>query len=645
MGERDQPVVSEAQPVIVSRAAPAARVAGMNTLAGVVIGVAAVAALSIGRDVLIPIVLAVLLSFVLSPLMALLRRLWIGRVAAAVLAVVLAIVIMIGVSTVIGTQVAAVVARAPLYQTTIGAKVEGLQTAVSNVLNGRVRALIKRIESLGAPTGPAPAPSEAETTPAPTLTPGQRTPVPVIITQANASSTLQLGQRILMPIVRPLVTLAIVLVVAVFILLQKDDLRDRVIRVLGAGDLFRATAAMNEAGRRLSRYFLTQLAVNCGFGTVVGAGLFLIGVPSPVLWGAMAAMLRFVPYIGSYLAAVLPVLLAAAVGHGWEKAIETAILFIATEVIIANVVEPMVYSRTTGLSPIAVVVAAIFWTWLWGPIGLIMSTPITLCLVVLGRHIESLAFLDVLLGEGPALTPMETFYQRLLAGDPDEAEEAKERFLEHQQHTLAEYYDTVIREGLRIASRDAGRGVLTTDQIMRIRRTAMEVLQPPGTDATRPAEVAEGDRAGRTRAVVLCIAGRGPFDEVATEMLAVLLQRRGITARVVSNEAVSRARIGELDAHNVAMAALLSFDLAGTPTALRPLLRRLRERLDGAPILLGLWPTGDTLLSDAGGQQALGVAWCASSFDEAREAAIVAVQRVAEESIADAEAVESAEKV
>ncbi|MGH7102514.1 MAG: AI-2E family transporter, partial [Acetobacteraceae bacterium] len=361
---------------------------------------------------------------------------------------------------------------------------------------------------------------------------------------------------------------------------------------------------------------------------------FLIGVPSPVLWGVMAALLRFVPYIGSYLAAVLPVLLAAAVGHGWDKAIETAVLFVGAELITGNVVEPMIYSRTTGLSPIAVVIAAIFWTWIWGPIGLVLSTPITLCLVVLGRHIESLAFLDVLLGEGPALTPMESFYQRLLAGDPDEAEEGKERFLEQQQHTLAEYYDEVIREGLRIASRDAERGVLTPNQIMRIRETATEVMQPPASDPADEAEAAQEERAEPPPAVVLCVAGRGPFDEVAAEMLVVLLRRRGITGRVVPNEAASRARIGALDTGEVAMAALMSFDLAGTPASLRLLVRRLRERLAGAPILVGLWPTGDPLLADAGGQQALGVRWCVSSFGAARDAAIVAVQQMAEESMA-----------
>lgn len=612
---------------------------GVNLLAGVIIGVAVVAALSIGREVLIPITLAVLLSFVLSPLMALLRRLWIGRVAAAVLAVVLAVVILLAASAVIGTQIAAVVARAPQYQTTVTAKLQSLQDVIAGALHGRIGAFVKRIENFGAPSAPsAPGPPTAAAPPpekVPLLAPGRQQPVPVFITRANPLSTFEIGQRILTPVLRPLATLAIVLVVAVFILLQKDDLRDRLIRVLGAGDLFRATAAINEAGRRLSRYFLTQLGVNCGFGVVVGTGLTLIGVPSPVLWGAMAAMLRFVPYVGSYLAAVLPVLLAAAVGEGWEKAIWTAVLFVGSEIIIANIVEPTMYSRTTGLSPIAVVVAAIFWTWLWGPIGLVLSTPITLCLVVLGRHIESLAFLDILLGEGPALTPVQSFYQRLLAGDPDEAEGTKERFLE--RHTIAEYYDEIMREGLRIASRDASRGVLTAEQIARIRRAALELLQAPSSAGQAGRAPAVGAVEG-TMATVLCAAGRGPFDELAAQMLAVLLARRGVIGRVVPYDAVSRAHIGELDARNVAVAAVLSFDLSANPAALRILVRRVRERLNGAPVLLGLWPGDGPLPTEGAAQEALGVAWCVSSLGEACQAALVALQRANAEAAPAAEA-------
>ena len=257
---------------------------------------------------------------------------------------------------------------------------------------------------------------------------------------------MQLAQRIIAPIVAPLSTTAIVLIVAIFILLQREDLRDRLIRLFGSSDLHRTTVAMNDAARRLSRYFLTQLGINATFGVIIGIGLFFIGVPSPVLWGVLAMLLRFVPYIGAPLAAVLPLALAAAVDPGWSMVLWTAALYAVVEAIMGQVVEPLLYGHSTGLSPFSVVVAATFWTWLWGPIGLILSTPLTLCLVVLGRHVERLEFLDVILGDRPPLTPVESFYQRMLAGDPDEARDQAELLL--KDRSLSSYYDEVALKGL-----------------------------------------------------------------------------------------------------------------------------------------------------------------------------------------------------
>ncbi|HEX4173321.1 MAG TPA: AI-2E family transporter, partial [Acetobacteraceae bacterium] len=422
----------------------------------VIVGAGAICALYFAREVLIPITLAVLLCFVLSPLMELLRLLWLPRPAAALLSVLLAIGIIIILGGVIGTQIADLAGRVPQYQTTIQTKVDTLQRLLRTDLFGRFSGLMGKLENAGAPQQRPQAqaeqsPSEQSPTEqsggtgAPQPSTGPK-PVPVIITQTPTSSALELGRSVLGPIIGPVATLGIILVVAVFALLQKEDLRDRLIRLLGSGDLHRTTAAMDDAGRRLTRYFITQLGINCGFGVIVGTGLLLIGVPGPLLWGILGALLRFVPYIGSYVAAVLPVLLAAAVGTGWSMALWTVVLYIVTELIMGNVVEPTVYGHSTGLSPFSVVIAAIFWTWLWGPIGLILSTPLTLCLVVLGRHIEQLEFLDVMLGDQPALTPVENFYQRILAGDPDEAEEQAERFL--AEHSLCEYYDEVALKGL-----------------------------------------------------------------------------------------------------------------------------------------------------------------------------------------------------
>ena len=215
----------------------------------------------------------------------------------------------------------------------------------------------------------------------------------------------------------------------IFILIQRQDLRNRLVRLAGAQDLQRTTAALDDAGQRLSRLFLAQLALNAAFGLVIGAGLWFIGVPSAPLWGMLAMILRFVPYIGAVISAIFPLILAAAVGAGWTMVLWTAALFLIVEPIAGHVIEPLLFGHTTGLSPVAIITSATFWTWLWGPIGLILATPLTICLVVLGRHVDGLKFLDVMLGDQPALTPAELVYQRMLARDPIEAAEQAQLFL------------------------------------------------------------------------------------------------------------------------------------------------------------------------------------------------------------------------
>ena len=306
----------------------------------------------------------------------------------------------------------------------------------------------------------------------------------------SSSSPLALAERYLSPVLSPIATLGIIFVVSIFALLQKEDLRDRLIRLMGSGDLHKTTAALDDAGRRLSRYFLTQLAVNAAFGAVIGVGLYFIGVPNPVLWALLSALLRFVPYIGSAISAALPIALAAAVSPGWSMAIWTAALYAVAELLAGQAIEPILYGHSTGISPFAVVVAAIFWSWLWGPVGLILSTPLTLCLVVLGRYIERLQFVDVLLGDRPPLTPVESFYQRVLAGDADEAQDHAELLL--KERSLSSYYDEVALKGLQLAANDAQRGVLRPEQLERVKDTigllvaelaAHEDREPGGDEA------------------------------------------------------------------------------------------------------------------------------------------------------------------
>jgi predicted PurR-regulated permease PerM len=633
MYEAERMDYPERRPTVV---APA-ETPGLSGLLTLAVAVVVIAGLYLGRTVLIPITLAVLLSFLLAPIVNLLRRIHLGRVPSALIAVILALGIILALGGLIGTQIAGLAQLVPQYASTIRDKIDTVQGFATS----RMNLVMRRLDTSATPK-PAPQTSRS----------ADPKPVQVEVHEPDPTP-IQIAERIVAPIVDPLSTTAIVLVVAIFVLLQREDLRDRLIRLFGSSDLHRTTVAMNDAARRLSRYFLIQLAINTAFGLVTGCGLALIGVPSPLLWGIVGLLLRFVPYIGAPLAALLPLALAAAVSPGWTMLLWTAGLYACTEAIMGQVVEPLLYGRSTGLSPFSVVVSATFWTWLWGPIGLILSTPLTLCLVVLGRHVERLEFLDVILGDRPALTPVESFYQRMLAGDPDEAGGQAEVLL--RDRPLSSYYDEVALKGLQLAANDAARGVLTEAQLERIKTSMQDLIddlddhddkEPDPNDAAEAAAtsptrseqdvpkhpapgkvVAETlSPAWRGAAPVLCIAGRGPLDEAAASMLAQLLHKSGLTARVLPYEAASRLHIHTLQGDGVAMVCLCYLELGGTPSHLRYMLRRLRQRLPDARLLVGLWPAEQVILTDDRLRAAVGADVYTSSLREAVEACLEAAR-------------------
>ena len=626
--------VTERRPAAV----PPAETPGLTGLLTLAVGVVVVAGLYLGRTVLIPITLAVLLSFLLAPLVNLLRRIHLGRVPSVLVVVVLALSIILAVGTLIGSQIAELAQEVPSYADTIRNKVDAVQGVALSRTNQIMRRLGQQLDQPGAPQPKSPASA------------GQK-PMPVEIRQPDPTP-MQLAERVIAPIVDPLSTTVIVLIVAIFVLLQREDLRDRLIRLFGSSDLHRTTAAMNDAARRLSRYFLTQLGINAAFGIITGTGLLLIGVPSPLLWGVVGLLLRFVPYIGAPLAAIMPLALAAAVSPGWSLVLWTAGLYVGTEAVMGQVVEPLLYGHSTGLSPFSIVVSATFWTWLWGPIGLILSTPLTLCLVVLGRHVERLEFLDVLLGDRPALTPVESFYQRMLAGDPDEARDQAEHLL--RDRPLSSYYDEVAVKGLRLAAIDAARGVLTEAQLDRLKGAMQGLIEdldeyddqePKSKGATEDAAApSRGEQdvpkhpapekiaretlpaVWRGPAPVLCIAGRGPLDETAASMLSQLLHKNGLKARVLPHAAASRGLIGSLEGEGVAMVCLCYLEIGGAPSHLRYLLRRVRQRLPAARLLVGLWPAEQAILTDDRLRAAVGADVYASSLREAVEACLEAAR-------------------
>ena len=428
--------------------------------------------------------------------------------------------------------------------------------------------------------------------------------IQVEIAQPGSSALQTLG-AIVASLFRPLTTSAIVVIFLIFILAQRQDLRNRLVRLVGSRDIPRTTAAFDDAAQRLSRLFLTQLTVNSCFGFIMSVGLWIIGVPSAPLWGMLSAIFRFVPYIGPIISAILPLILAASAEAGWTMVLWTALLFLITEIITGQFVEPFAYGHTSGLSPIAVITSATFWTWLWGPVGLILATPLTVCLVVLGRHVDRLAFLTVLLGDQPALMPAELVYQRMLAKDPVEASEQARLFL--KEKPLLAYYEEVLLQGLKLAAADAESGLLDPERTLLIRDAVADIVDDLGDHKDAPESAAEAIAEalndavresapktaremagqGRTRKPVLCIPGLGLIDEALALIVAQLLERKGLDARAEVSGAWSKSRVASLDVKDVALICLCYLE-APSPAQMHFAVRRLRRKAPAAIILIAL---------------------------------------------------------
>jgi predicted PurR-regulated permease PerM len=599
-------------------------VSTVGTVALAILAVIIVTALYVGREIFVPVALAILLSFVLAAPVQLLQRLRVPRGIAVVGVVLLAFAIIFALGSLIATQLNRLAGDLPRYQSTIQSKIQSVRgvTGGSSTLEraaGMLQDLGKELDKpkVGSPSGSgvgtaAPAASPALSGPA-----GNAVvrPVPVEVLQPDPGA-LESLRSLIAPLVSPLATTGIIVIFVIFILIQREDLRNRLIRLAGSHDLQRTTAALDDAAARLSRLFLNQLLINTGFGILIGAGLWLIGIPSAVLWGILGTALRFVPYIGSIISAAFPLALAVAVDPGWSMLVWTALLFFVVEPVVGQVVEPLVYGRTTGLSPVAVVVSATFWTALWGPIGLVLATPLTVCLVVLGRHVERLSFLDVMFGDRPALSPPEIFYQRMLAGDPTEAAEKAEQFL--KERSLSSYYEDVALRGLQLAQADLDRGALDPSRLDRIRDTVVEfaddladqgdrepVDEHPTADAEAAAAVdevpandsypdipvlAKSDLAPEWTGAqpVLCVAGRTQLDEAAAIMFAHLCNAHGLATRVEGPEALSTANIFRLETTGIALVCL-SYLGVTNPAHMRYAVRRLRRKLPLARIMVGCW--------------------------------------------------------
>jgi predicted PurR-regulated permease PerM len=530
---------------------------------GIIATATLLALLYFARDVLVPITLALILSLLMAPLVRALRRLGLGQTLSVLAAVLVFACSFAAVAGVIGSQLVHMARSLPRYERTIEHKLKTLNDVTAgkfNELTGQAGRFTNRHA--------AAAEQQGALDPALALQPSvlavPNSPIPVELHQPPPNS-LQVIERVLGSIWVPIETAGIVLVVLVFVLLEHEALRDRFIRIAGGADIRLTTLAINDAGERLSRFFVSQFAVNLGLGGTVWIGLSVIGLPHPILWAALAAVLRFVPYVGVWIAALCATLLAAAVDPGWILALTTLGLFVIVELIAGQLVEPQLYGHTTGLSPLSVVVAAIFWSWLWGPIGLIVSTPLTLCLLVAGRHIKALSLLDVLLGDTRALTMPERFYQRALSADSAEIIAGARVFLKH--NTFADYCDLVLMPALHLARIDLMAGAISVDQQSKVRSTMVAVLGAIGGDSRklrrrfRRSSVLDDSNVGRelrrqreqisgrwqgplavpAGSVIVCVGLGSLADEFTTELLVRILRDQKIDARHMSLEDTAAA--------------------------------------------------------------------------------------------------------
>jgi predicted PurR-regulated permease PerM len=554
---------------------PEPRASSLSTVAIVVL---AIGALYFGQDILVPFALAILLSFALGPLVTRLRRVGLPRVPAVLLVVTLAFAGIGAFGLVVGGQLAQLASNLPTYQQNIAAKIRSAQAAApgGGVIDRAASVLRELREEFEQGKAPAAGPE-----------------APVVRLEDPETSPLDVFRNVAGPLLGPIGTAGLVIVFVVFMLLEREDLRNRLIRLVG-GDLSLTTEAMDEAARRVSRYLVMQLLVNLTYGVPIGVGLYLIGVPNALLWGVLATVLRFVPYIGPFIAALFPIALSIAVDPGWGMLFSTIGLFLVVELVSNNVVEPWLYGSSTGLSAVAIIVAAIFWTTLWGPVGLFLSTPLTVCLAVMGRYVPHLRFLDVMLGSEPALSPAEAFYQRMLAGDPDEGLQIAHQFL--KERPLAAFYDEVALPALRLAERDRQRRALAPERRAAITASVLTVVadladhEEPADDGGERTSQPVGDPAptGWSGESVLCVAGRSGLDMAAGAMLAQLLERRGIGTRVLPADAVSPEGVGGLDLGGVQLVCLSYLGGAAVAQA-RQAGRRLRRLAPETAILVGFW--------------------------------------------------------
>jgi len=548
-----------------------------------------VAALYFAREVFIPIALAAFVAFLLAPIVTQLERVKVPRMVAVVITVGLATVSVGAIGWFVQQQAVEVASNLHDYKANIARKLSAIRPSRESAI-GRAGAAIEELgREFTKPVAEGSGSGAATTEPL-------AEPIGVRVI-AEPTPPIAYARDILGPVLAPLATAAMVVVFTIFMLLRREDLRNRLIRLIGEREMHITTPAFDDAAHRLSRYLLTQSIVNAGVGFVIAVGLFFLGVPNAPLWGVIIAILRFVPYVGTWIGAAFPIVVSFAISDGWQQPLIVAGLVIGVEVLGGSFVEPMLVGSGTGLSPLAVLTSAVFWAWLWGPVGLILSTPITVCLAVLGRHVRRLSFLNVLLGDEPVLTPEARFYQRLLAGDQEESARIVHEFAKGKESV--EVYDCLLIPALRLAEVDRHGGEMDEAQELTVRDTLNAIIEDYGLQSQDPAPV---DRGGLEQMPVLCVPARDSADELSAKMLEKILTGSGIRAEALSSRHSTREMVEQISKLPPSVLCICALP----PSALlhtRALWQQLKQRCPEHRIVIGLW---DDRLEMASVQERIG---------------------------------------
>jgi predicted PurR-regulated permease PerM len=556
-----------------------------------------IAALYFAREILIPFAFALTLTFLLSPVVDLLQRLHAGRALSVFTTVLVSIAVAGGIGWTIANQLVEVATQLPLYRENIQAKIKALRRPVTGQVGKAAESVAEIARELASAGAESPAAALAgQSQKQPNAPAASKAPLAVQVVEPPTSEWTDL-RNLVTPVFGPLARTGIVIIFAVFMLLEREDLRNRLLRLAGIGQLNLMTQALDDAAKRVSRYLLMQFLVNAGFGALFGLGLFLVGVPYPVLWGVVAGLLRIVPYVGTLAAATLPIALSLAVFDGWHRPLLVVVLVAGLELITGNFLEPWLYGIHVGISSLALLVTAVFWTVLWGPAGLILSTPLTVCLVVLGRYVPQLSFLHILLGDEPALSSEAQVYQRLLAMDQLEAQTIVEQFL--KERSLVELYDSVLIPALSLAEQDRHKGAIdgAREEFLFLSINEMiaefseyQVAADPAKDHV--ADASKEKPAGGAKdssARIFCLPAHDRADEITASILAQLLEQMGFATMAfpvdgsAPHEWMGLLEVGGSDV--LCISALPPYAFAPA----RALCKQIRERFPELRIVVCVW--------------------------------------------------------